>query len=84
MPQLVILLSQFACPTLIAAAGDRAQIPFLEFFASNIRKHSGSRKHSVKHSEALRVTRHSPLRVTALSTALRDAQGQDAQGQVFP
>ena len=27
----------FACPALIAAAGDRAQLRFLEFFASNIR-----------------------------------------------
>jgi len=35
--KLVVQLSQFVCPILIAAAGERAQIRFLEFFASNIR-----------------------------------------------
>ena len=33
----VTLPSLSACPTLIAAAGNRAQLRFLEFFASNIR-----------------------------------------------
>lgn len=37
MNELVILPLQSACPTLIAAACDRAQTRFLEFFASNIR-----------------------------------------------
>jgi site-specific recombinase XerD len=37
MTKLVVLPSQFVCPILIAAAGDKAQIRFLEFFASNIR-----------------------------------------------
>lgn len=36
MTQLVTL-SASNLPTLIAAAGDRAQLRFLEFFASNIR-----------------------------------------------
>lgn len=37
MTKLVVQPSQFVCPILIAAAGDKAQIRFLEFFASNIR-----------------------------------------------
>jgi len=37
MTKLTILPSQSVCPVLIAAAGDRAQIRFLEFFAPNIR-----------------------------------------------
>ena len=37
MEPLVTLTSTSACPTLIAAAGDQAQLRFLEFFASNIR-----------------------------------------------
>jgi site-specific recombinase XerD len=37
MTKLIVQPSQFVCPVLIAAAGDRAQIRFLEFFASNIR-----------------------------------------------
>ena len=37
MNPLATLPSTFACPTLIAAAGDRARLRFLEFFASNIR-----------------------------------------------
>ena len=34
MIKLVVLPPQFVCPILIAAAGERAQIRFLEFFAS--------------------------------------------------
>jgi site-specific recombinase XerD len=37
MNSLATLPSTFVCPTLIAAAGDRARLRFLEFFASNIR-----------------------------------------------
>jgi hypothetical protein len=37
MTQLVILPLLSTCSALIAAAGDRAQLRFLEFFASNIR-----------------------------------------------
>lgn len=37
MNSLSTLPSTFVCPTLIAAAGDRARLRFLEFFASNIR-----------------------------------------------
>ncbi len=37
MNPLANLPSTFVCPTLIAAAGDRARLRFLEFFASNIR-----------------------------------------------
>ncbi len=37
MNPLATLPSTFVCPALIAAAGDRARLRFLEFFASNIR-----------------------------------------------
>ena len=50
MSQLTLITAPTALPILIAAAGDRASIRFLEFFAANIRNPHTRRAYGSKRS----------------------------------
>ena len=75
MNQLVLFRSEVASPALIAAAGESAQLRFLEFFTANIRNRNTRRAyaqaereflawceaHRVPSITAVQPSRHGPL-----------------------